>query len=393
MPDPRWYEPWITPGEKILWQGEPAPDAPRFTKEDAKSLLFLPFLGAGVFMLYNIARSDPPEWVLWSFGGIIGIWLLGVLFSTLAPLLYRLWLTPGMAYAVTDRRILRYRRGTVDALDVIHLPRGRVIPTKDGCGTITFAMDKTTAVHVSPGGFQLYTHLPQDWLTALLRTSLASLDSFELYHIPEAEHVLALIRGVEPSIPDMQPLSDAPLLPLDPGEKLLWQGRPERPPLGFDYDWLNILPALFVLGVGLIAVGALTFLPRQTTDSPLIIQIIFSFPIFVGLYMLLGRTVLQRISMRRTVIVITDRRILRSIGGKVETFIPGETQRMGLFQGRDGSGTILLGDLWATIQAYRPIGTKNARSLSSYPGFQLRFIPDAARAMDAINALRRNITG
>lgn len=379
MPDPRWYDPFMTPGETILWEGNPAENPPIFQKEDLKALLFLPFLVMGGFMLHAIATSDPPELVLWSFGGIIVIWLLGVLFSTLAPLLYRLWLTPGMAYAVTDRRILRYRRGTVDTLDVSHLPRGRVIPTKDGCGTITFAIDEETRIHVTTGGFHVSMHMPQEWLSSLLHTSMASLNNFDLYHIAEAESVLAIIRSVEPSIPAPQPLSDAPLLPLEDGEKLLWQGRPGRPPFGFDYDWLNIMPGLFAMGIGVVAQVMLA-----PANAPLILRLIFVIPIIVGLYLLFGRSLLQRWQMRRTVIVITDRRILRSIGGKVETFIPGETQRMGLFQGRDGSGTILLGDLWATIQAYRPIGTKNARSFSIYPGFQLRYIPDAARVMDIL---------
>ena len=47
----RWYEPYMTPGEKLHWQGQVAENAPTFCKEDAKSLLFLPFLGMGVFML------------------------------------------------------------------------------------------------------------------------------------------------------------------------------------------------------------------------------------------------------------------------------------------------------------------------------------------------------
>ena len=395
MAESRWYESYMTPGEKILWQGEPASDAPRFTKEDAKSLLFLPFLGMGAFMLHAIFTSEPPELVLWSFGAIIVIWVLGVLFSTLAPLLYRQWMQKDMAYAVTDRRILRYRRGTVDALDVAHLPKGRVLPTKDGCGTITFSMEKMTAVHASPGGFHVSMHMPQEWLTGLLHTSLASLNSFDLYHIAEAERVLALIRSVDPSLPDVQPLPEEPLLPLDDGEALLWQGRPEKPPFGFDYDWLNILPALFMLGIGSSAVGGMTYTALQTGEFLLSFLLLFCIPIIAGLYLLVGRSLLQRRQMRRTVIVITDRRIRLAVGGRVKTLVPGATPRMGLFQGRTshpGCGTVLLGDLWAAAQAYRPTSTRNQRSLASHPGFQLMFIPDAARAMDAINALRKNIT-
>ena len=104
--------------------------------------------------------------------------------------------------------------------------------------------------------------------------------------------------------------------------------------------------------------------------------------------MLLGRSLLQRIRMSKTVIVITDRRIMRSVGGKVKTLIPGETLRMGLFQGRDGCGSIILGDVWAAAKAAQ--GTRS-RSLAAQPCFQLLFIPDAARAMDAINALRNRI--
>lgn len=392
MPASRWYEAYMTPGETLLWESRPAERPPVFQKEDAKCLLFLPFLGVGGFMLYTVASSDAPGWLMWGFCAIMGMWVLGVLLSTLAPLLYRLWLTPELAYAVTDRRILRYRRGTVDALDIAHLPQGRVLPTREGCGTITFAIERQTHVHVSGGGIRFNMSLPQDWLSGLLRTSLASLDSFDLYHIAQADRVLALIRGIEPSIPDVQPLSDAPLLPLDPGEKLLWQGRPGRPPFGFDYDWLNILPGLFALGIGLFVVGVTTFVPRQTGDSPLLIQLLFFIPIFVGLYMVAGRSLLQLINMRRTVIVVTDRRILRAVGGRVESCIPGETLRMGLFQGHSshpGCGSVILGDVWAAAQSR---SSRNNGSLNAFPAFQLPFIPDAARCMDAINVLRKELS-
>lgn len=78
-----------------------------------------------------------------------------------------------------------------------------------------------------------------------------------------------------------------------------------------------------------------------------------------------------------------------------KALIPGATLRMGLCQGRTshpGCGTILLGDLWATAQAYRPTSTRTPRVFSRYPGDQLMFIPDAARAMDAVNVLRRNLS-
>lgn len=388
MPDPRWYAPWITPGETLLWEGRPAERPPLFQKEDAKCLLFLPFLGVGGFMLYTVAASDAPGWLTWGFCAIVGVWLLGMLLSMLAPLLYRLWLTPALAYAVTNRRILRYRRGTVDALDVAHLPKGRVLPTREGCGTITFAMERQNRMHVSGSGFSVSMSMPQDWLSGLLRTSMGSLDSFDLYHLAQADRVLALIRSVEVSIPQVQPLSDAPLLPLDPGEKLLWQGRPGHPPFGFDYDWLNILPGLFALGIGLFAVGVMTFLPRQTEDSPLVFQLVFSIPIFIGLYLLIGRSLLQRWQMRRTVVVVTDRRILRAVGNKVETCTPGETLRMGLFQGREGCGSIILGDVWAAVQSR---SSRSNGSLNAIPAFQLPFIPDATRCMDAINALRKEL--
>ena len=333
MPASRWYEAYITPGETLRWEGRPAERPPAFQKEDAKCLLFLPFLGVGGFMLYTVASSDAPGWLMWGFCAIVGVWVLGVLLSTLAPLLYRLWLMPELAYAVTNRRILRYRRGTVDALDVAHLPQGRVLPTREGCGIITFAIERQTHVHVSGGGIRFSMSLPQDWLSGLLRTSLASLDSFDLYHIAQADRVLALIRSIEPSIPDVQPLSDAPLLPLDPGEKLLWQGRPERPPFGFDYDWLNILPGLFALGIGLFVVGVTTFVPRQTGDSPLLFQLLFSIPIFVGLYMVAGRSLLQLINMRRTVIVVTDRRIPAGCGRQGGILHPRRNPPHGAFPG------------------------------------------------------------
>lgn len=389
MINPGWHLPYMTSGERILWEGQPAEHAPVFQKEDAKSLLFLPFLGVGGFMLYTVATSDAPGWLMWGFCAIVGVWLLFVLLSTLAPLLYRLWLTPELAYAVTDRRILRYRRGVVDALDIACLPKGRVLPTREGCGTITFAIEQKTRVHAAPGGFSVEMSMPQSWLSGMLRTSLATLDSFELLHIADAEQVLALIRGIEPSIPAVQPLMETPLLPLDPGEKLLWQGRPETPPFAFDYDWLNILPGLFVLGIGLFVVSVMTFLPRQAEDSILIFQLIFSIPVLIGLYLLIGRSLLDRFNMRRTVIVITDQRIMRAVGGRVGSITPGETIRMGLFQGRDGCGTILLGDVWAAVLAAQG---RSKRAIGSQPGFQLRNIPEAARAMDAICALRKGLT-
>lgn len=383
MPAPRWYDPYMTPGEKLLWEGRSAGHAPVFCVEEGKSLLFLPFLGMGGFMLYTLATSSAPDWILMTFMTLLGVWVLGVLLNTLAPFLYRRWIQPELAYAVTDRRILRYRRGTVDALDIAHLPAGRVLPTREGCGTITFALDQPTTVRASGGGVRVSMSMPQDWLSSMLRTSIASLNSFDMYHIAEPDSVLALIRSATPSIPDMQPLSDAPLLPLDPGEKLLWQGRPERPPFGFDYDWMSLLPGLFILGVGVIGTGILSF-----GAAWIPIQLVFCLPLACGLYLLAGRAILERIQMRRTVIVVTDRRILRAVGSKVETFFPGETVRMGLFQGCDGCGSVILGDIWAAAASEE---FRN-RPMNACRAFQLPFVPDAARCMDAINALRKALT-
>lgn len=386
IPD-RWAAGYLAPGERILWEGRPAVHACALKKEEGKSLLFLPPLASAVGMVVILCTCGAPWWAAAGFGTLMGFLALTILFDMTAPALYRRRVLHRTAYAITNRRILRYRGGVTDALDSRSRPAYRLIPHDDGTSTISFSTEQKTRWTLSAGGVSVQTRIPQTELTALLTASLGSLDSIELTALPDAEAAKKALSAMDTLIPPASPLPDPPLLRLEPGERLLWQGRPEKPPRGWNVNWLDFPGALWAMLIGLAGWGLMLYAlvtgPDPGPALPVVLAM-FGLPFAFGAYRVCLRSCILRQRMAQTAYVITDRRVLAGVRGKTRQYVlrPGDV--IGMTQGRGGCGTIVIGSIGAALQL---AGQRRKGSLCDEPGFQLLHIPQPLCAMDALHAL------
>jgi len=147
---------------------------------------------------------------------------------------------------------------------------------------------------------------------------------------------------------------------LDPGERLLWWGRPRRGIRLRPHDWFMI-PFSMVLAEGIV--GGECALVAQAWRNPDLLHIVIPIayvPLTLfALYLLIGRFVLEARSLTRTHYGLTDKRVL-IVGGlwwresdrlKLETL-----DEIVIKPNRNGRGTILFGTdkpgAWAGLSRY-----------------------------------------
>lgn len=374
-----WYAPYMQPDETVLWQGKPDKHEALAWGELAKGAPMLLMLAWGGYMLYLIFFSDgkPPEIdpTLLVFGGLVVLWMgFAAYIGFIGPLRHLLQVR-NAEYVITSRRILRKIGKVVDGLDGALLPPRHL---------------KRGALHYGDIEFGYW---PVSGPSRISRKpSLAVAASFRLMAIPHVEDVMRLLHGMDASRP-IKPLSDKTDFPLEAGEQLLWQGRPEKTgfPLTFSMH-LNVddlFGGLWCTLLGGIATGILILgMVSEWPDIPLVllpVLLIFAGVFVYGLYRLgLGSIRIHRRSNREEY-AITTRRVIRRTGSKVESHDLAQDNVLCLCQGRDGCGTIVMGN--ATAPFRRLIRPKGGPDLAKYPGFQLRHIPDPTRAMDALRTL------
>ena len=170
---------------------------------------------------------------------------------------------------------------------------------------------------------------------------------------------------------------------LEPGESIQWYGRPRR----FTPFTRN---DLIEIPVNLVALVFFTFwewtvvkhLPFSTDNKPLFFVGAF-FKLFVLAFMLaalygaFGRLIHRRFLLMRTSYVITNRKILRRQNQKVDVLQEEALSGYSILEHRDGLKSIVFD---STAPKRRP--SFGSRS------FELVFLPDAERALRAIDAIR-----
>jgi len=122
-------------------------------------------------------------------------------------------------------------------------------------------------------------------------------------------------------------------------EYILWQGRPEKGHIFTRYDFYMVPFSLLWGGfaifweLSVIASGAPFFF--KLWGIPFVL---------VGLYLIAGRFFVQQYMRKRTVYVITDKRVLQIRGGKMASLDRRTLPEIQLSVNRDGSGTIVFGN-------------------------------------------------
>lgn len=168
---------------------------------------------------------------------------------------------------------------------------------------------------------------------------------------------------------------------LAPGETILWRGRPEKGHLLSGKDVLLIPFGIFYCGFAIFwTVSALTVAPLPFA--------MFGVPfICVGLYITIGRSIHTASVRKRTVYVITNRKILRRRGNKIDMLDAKTMPAIHVTARTDGTGTIQFGQ-----PTYY-----HRRSGYGYNGwspnggiFTLENIPDVARVQQILHSIAGN---
>ena len=166
-----------------------------------------------------------------------------------------------------------------------------------------------------------------------------------------------------------------------PGEVILWQGKPGKGHLLTKHDFLLIPFSIFCCGIAVYFEVDLL-----ETGAPLLIQF-WSIPFLcLGLYMLLGRFIHMALKRKHTAYVITDRKIIRRRGKRIDTLDGSNLPARHAAAFRDGSGTIGFGPRYRHRSYVR-------RHMHPEPySFSLENISDVARVQLYIDMMERGIS-
>lgn len=175
-------------------------------------------------------------------------------------------------------------------------------------------------------------------------------------------------------------------IPMMPGERLIWKGKPAQ---GFRFTPQDIFAIPFALFWLFMVLATLVFLPGEEAPGtgPIVYAILPLF-VLIGLYMLIGRFLIDRMMRRRTSYFLTNQRAV------IESGLFGSTRRsvnlaavaeVRFRQGRRGKGTLQFGG--SGPFGMMPTGWPGASQFLP-PAFD--GIEDAARVYDLVISAQRD---
>ena len=164
---------------------------------------------------------------------------------------------------------------------------------------------------------------------------------------------------------------------ITPGEAVLWRGKPGKGHLLTGQDVLMIPFSILWCGFAIFWEGSVL-----TVDAPLIFKL-WGIPfVCVGLYMVFGRFLWTAFLRKRTAYVITNKKIIRARGNRIDMLHGNALPPMHTRAFRDGSGTIDFGP-----QYYQSYNRRSSYANTHY--FALENIPDVARVQQYIAQMER----
>lgn len=389
MLERNWYQDYMTGGERVMWESEA--EKHRWTVHSADVAMLLVMLAAGLwggYLLYLVlsAQNVPVQvcifWVI-----MAGLWLMLAAREFLGPWVRRHWGQRHARYVVTDRRILRWRSGWVDSMLLSQLPEPVLVEEKNGRGTLRF-----------------WPQAAENTACGIGQANLGSMAGFELRQIARAEEVRRLLRekGKRPERPAA--VHEEPFFPLEKGERLLWQGCPDRQRAWRSGDRSRLPGALWVttltVSFDLLVVSLVGSHPDMWILHAMLLGI---GAVGAASFLIPFRRSVQRI--RRTRYMLTDRRAVMQAGGREseKRLDGGDAPYVYLAQGRGGTATLMLAHLskgWNAhaaftsgegMQPWHEPAPDSARYTSGFTGFGflMLHIPDAAEVADRIEAVLR----
>ena len=163
--------PYLSNGEVVLWKGRPG-KGHLLTGND---IFLIPFsilwCGFAIFWETTVVASGAPFFFkLWGIPFVcVGLYI------TFGRFLWTAYVRKHTVYVITNRRIIRSRRGRVDSLSARSMPAMHAKVRKDGTGTIRFG---------EPSYYRRNTFDPNDGL-------------FTLENIPDVIRVQQIIETME----------------------------------------------------------------------------------------------------------------------------------------------------------------------------------------------------
>ena len=294
------------------------------------------------------------------------------IYLTVGRFLLTIILRRNTFYAVTDRRICRWRFGDLHAI-ARRSARYLVIPYKDGRGTVYFSTEDRRAASAEfdiPAGFEF--------------------GAFTLDNVPEISEVERILseshvevteewedrpaeeRGSGKRTMNDQEFAAYVRSKLDASEHLLWAGRPG---MGHFFEPFDI----FFIPFSCAWAGMAFFVFYHAFwTAGIEIKLILLLFAAVGFYISIGRFLWKILLRRNTVYAVTEHRVHRWRFGRQRTISIGSAP-MHLKLYRDGSGTI---SFEFTDYASRPGLPASDRGGWT---FRLENIPDASRVYRMMN--------
>ena len=131
-------------------------------------------------------------------------------------------------------------------------------------------------------------------------------------------------------------------------EYILWKGKPEKGNLITSSDIVLIPFSIFWCGF----VFFWEYMALQTTSS--LFMVIWGLPFLaVGIYLLFGRFLWIAYMRKRTAYVITNKKIIRARGNRIDMLDGRTLPTINVEAKRDGKGSIWFGELMYTRKGYR----------------------------------------
>ncbi|MBQ4560873.1 MAG: PH domain-containing protein [Clostridia bacterium] len=158
-------------------------------------------------------------------------------------------------------------------------------------------------------------------------------------------------------------------------EYILWKGKPEKGSLFTAQD-------LFMIPFSILWCGfaVFWFVSAIASGAPIFFSF-FGLPfVAVGLYLIFGRFIHTAYLRKRTFYVVTNKKIIRQRGSKVDTLSINNLPPMTLVAHKNGNGTIRFGQPYSHYDR----GFYRGTTYSSHM-FSLENIPQAVQVQDIIS--------
>lgn len=165
------------------------------------------------------------------------------------------------------------------------------------------------------------------------------------------------------------------------GEYILWKGKPEKKNIFTSAD-------VFMIPFSILWCGFALFweITAIMSDAPFFFAI-FGIPfIIVGLYLVFGRFIHAAYKRKRTAYVITNKKIIRRQGKKID-MLDGKTMPpMYVDIHKDGNGTIRFGQ---DVVYHNGWNRTSVNRVGYGSAFMIENIPDVVQVQEIINGMEK----